>query len=119
MNRYLTILFSFCALVLTIGCTSKRGLIELQTRPPGATVYLNQAKQGTTPVEFEYDFRLPATLKIEKENYYPEQESLNERWVVDEFMKGNYSEGHFTIQGRSKKAWKVKIIRKLQKNEEK
>lgn len=113
------VIIVFCITALFVGCTSKRGLIELQTRPPGATVYLNQAKQGSTPVEFEYDFRIPATLKIEKEGYYPERESLDERWVVSKFMKGNYSESHFTIQGRSKKAWKVKIIRNLQKNEEK
>ena len=109
----------FCVVVMAVGCTSKRGLIELDTRPREATVYLNQTKQGVTPVEFEYDFRAPADLTIKKDGYYPEKESLNEAWVVREYMKGNYMKGHFTIQGERKKAWKVSIIRRLEKKEKK
>ena len=106
-----------CIIALTVGCTSKRGIIELTTRPEGAKVYLNRVKQGVTPVEFEYDFRQPKTLRIEKDGYYSEKESLNETWVVREYQKGNYMEGRFTIQGGRKKAWKVSTMRRLQKKE--
>lgn len=114
MKKCVATAFLFLASILIIGCTSKRGLIELNTRPPGADVYFNQTKMGTTPLEFEYDFRAPATLKIEKEGYYPERESLCEGWVIREYQKGNYMEGQFVIQGQSKKAWKVSTLRRLQ-----
>ena len=117
MKRYATIVFLFCIVVLVLGCTSKRGLIELTTRPPGATAYLNQRKIGMTPIEFEYDLRQPAVLVIEKDSYYLEKESLDARWVVREHYKGNYREGRYTIQGKRKKAWKVSIMRKLDKKE--
>ena len=114
MRKCVAIAFSFLASTLIIGCTSKRGLIELNTRPPGADVYFNQAKLGTTPLEFEYDLRTPATLKIEKEGFYPERESLGEGWVIREYQKGNYMKGRFVIQGQSKKAWRVSTLRRLQ-----
>ena len=119
MKRDATIVFLLCAIALVMGCTSKRGIIELNTRPPGATVYLNKTKQGVTPVEFEYDFRVPAKLTIEEDGYYPKKELLDEGWVVNEFLKGNYVVGHFTIQGERKKAWKVRTIRKLQRIKDK
>ncbi len=117
MKRRLTITFLLCGITMAMGCTSKRGLIVLNTRPLGATVYLNQTKQGVTPVEFEYDFRQPAKLKIEKDGYDTEKESLDEAWVVREYQKGNYMEGSFTIQGERKKAWKVSTKRRLHKKE--
>ena len=117
MKRFLIILSFIIA--LTVGCTSKRGLIELDTRPPGATVYLDKTKQGVTPVEFEYDFRISSKLTIEKVGYYPESELLGKRWIVREYQKGNYMEGSFTIQGERKKSWKVSTKRRLQKKEKK
>ena len=118
MREKVWIIFLLGIVAMTVGCTYKRGLIELNTRPPGATVYLNQTMQGVTPVEFEYDFRQPAELKIEKDGYYLERESLDARWVVREHYKGNYREGRFTIQGKRRKAWKVSIMRRLDKLEE-
>ncbi len=118
MKRRLTITFLLCGITMAMGCTSKRGLIVLNTRPLGATVYLNQTKQGVTPVEFEYDFRQPAKLKIEKDGYDTKKESLDEAWVVREYQKGNYMEGRFIILGESKKAWKVRIIRRLERIED-
>jgi hypothetical protein len=116
MKRHVTFIL-LCIISLAMGCTSKRGLIALNTGPQGATVYLNQIKQGVTPLEFEYDFRKPATLKIEKNGYYDTVESISELWVFSEIYKGNYLEGKFIIQDKMKKAWKVKITRILYKKE--
>ncbi len=119
MKRRLTVTFLLCVITMAVGCTSKRGLIELNTRPPGATVYLNQTMQGVTPVKFEYDFRQPTNLRIEKDGYRTESESLGKGWVIKEYHKGNYVEDHFTIQGKGKKAWKVSTVRRLKKKEKK
>jgi len=121
MKKGIWALLFFSAVVLFMGCTSKRGIIALRTRPAGADVYLNQLKVGVTgnlPLEFEYDFRQPATLNIEKEGYYPESEMLGETWIVREYQKGTYMEGKFIIQGKNRKAWKANILRRLQKKEE-
>ena len=118
MKGYITSVFLFCVIALTVGCTSKRGLIELNTRPPGATVYLNKTKQGVTPLEFEYDSRIPSKLTIEKDGYHTDSESLGKGWIVREFQKGNYIEGSFTIQGERIKAWKVSTVRKLRKEKD-
>jgi len=72
-------------------------------------------KVGITPVEFEYDLRESAILTIEKEGYYPEDESLGEGWVIREYYRGNYAEGPFVISGEKKKAWKVTATRKLER----
>ena len=117
MKRYVTAILLFIVVTLVGGCTSKRGLIELQTRPPGATVYLNQTKQGVTPVELEYDSGQPAELKIEKDGYYPESELLGKGWIVREYYKGNYAEGNFIIQGKRIKALKVSTVRQLKQKD--
>ncbi len=101
-----------------LGCTSKRGIIELHTRPTDAAIYLDDAKLGMSPVKFEYDFSQPATLKIEKPGYYTEVESLSKAWVGREIRKGNYTGGNFEIQGETIKSWKVTTKRLLQKKEE-
>jgi hypothetical protein len=93
MIKGIWIVLSLFAVVLFMGCTSSRGIIALSTRPEEAKVYYNQIYAGETPVEFEYDFSHPATLKIEKKGYYTETEILCERWVVKEFQKGNYTKG--------------------------
>jgi hypothetical protein len=115
--KHTAVILVSCIIALTVGCTSKRGLILLNTRPEGATVYLNQTEQGVTPVEFEYDLSKPATLTIEKKGYYPEKESLGEGWVIREYYKGNYTENRFMISGKEKKAWKVTTTRMLERNE--
>ncbi len=111
-------LLVFFLFLLTQGCTSKRGIIELHTRPPEANIYLDDVIQGVSPLKFEYDFSLPATLKIEKRGYYTEIEALSEAWVVREIRKGSYTEGTFLIQGQNIDAWKVTTTRLLQKKEE-
>ena len=118
MRRHIAVILLSCMIALTVGCTSKRGLILLNTRPRGATVYLNETEQGVTPVEFEYDLSKPATLTIEKEGYYPEMESLGKDWVLREYQKGNYTKGRFVISGKEKKAWKVTTTRRLERKEE-
>jgi len=102
-------------LFVILGCTSKRGIIELHTRPFEADIYVDEVKQGRSPVIFEYDFCQPATLTIEKIGYYPETEALDESWVFKEVRKGNYREGDFMIQGETVRTWKVTTLRLLQK----
>ncbi|MBW1849056.1 MAG: hypothetical protein JRJ27_18420 [Deltaproteobacteria bacterium] len=111
-------LLTLFVILVILGCTSKRGIIELHTRPSEADIYLGDAKQGMSPLKFEYDFSQPATLKIERQNYYTEVENLSEAWVVREIRKGNYTKGDFIVQGKNIKAWKVTITRSLQKKEE-
>ena len=41
------------ALVAVLGCNPRVGLIVMDTYPQGATVYLNEAKVGETPVTFD------------------------------------------------------------------
>ena len=117
MKRSVWIIFLLGVVTISVGCTSKIGLIELTTRPPGANVYFNQRKMGMTPIEFEYDLRKSSVLVIEKNDYYIERESLDRRWLVREHFFGNYKEGRYTIQGKTKKAWKVSILRNLYKKE--
>ena len=111
------------AIILTLilifsGCTSKRGIIEIHTKPPGADVYMDHALKGKSPLSLEYDFTTPATLKILKEGYYSEIEALCQAWVVREIRKGNYAEGKFVIQGERTSSWKVTTSRRLQKKDE-
>jgi hypothetical protein len=99
--------------MLTVGCTSKVGLIALETRPPGATVHLDQNMIGETPLSFEFNMERPATLKIEKTGYYPKTENLTVGWVKSEYQRGNFTEGVYTINGSSQKAWEVRAVRDL------
>lgn len=117
MNRKILILLLFFVLFST-GCTSSRGIIDLNSRPREATVYLDGVEQGVTPVQFEYDFKIPARLEIVKDGYYIEDELLNEAWVVREIRKGNYSEGRYMIGGVNSKSWMVNTYRRLEKKEE-
>jgi hypothetical protein len=118
MRDNLLILLLVVLVVLSVGCTSTRGLIDLHSRPREATVFLDGIKQGITPVQFEYDFKTPARLEIIKEGFYVETELLNQAWVIREIRKGNYSEGYYTIGGVSAKTWMVSTYRRLQKKEE-
>ncbi|MBW1815353.1 MAG: hypothetical protein JRJ39_17435 [Deltaproteobacteria bacterium] len=63
-------LLTLFVIFVILGCTSKRGIIELHTRPSEAAIYLDDSKQGMSPLKFEYNFSQPATLKIERQNYY-------------------------------------------------
>jgi len=101
--------------IIVTGCASKRGIIELHTRPFGADVYVDDVRQGASPLEFEYDFTKSATLKIEKHGYAHMIEALDEAWILQEVRKGNYREGDFTVQGETVRAWKVTTTRILEK----
>ena len=118
MQRYFTILFLFSFFVLFVGCTSTRGIINLRSRPHEATVYLDGVKQGVTPVQFELDFKIPATVRISKDGYYDEEELLNEAWVIREIRKGNYNEGRYMVGGSHIKSWMIDVLRRLKKKDE-
>jgi hypothetical protein len=77
-------------------------------------VYLDDIKQGETPVQFEYDFNVPARLRIVKDGHYDEEELLNEAWVVREIRKGNYNEGRYLIGGVSTKTWMINTLRRME-----
>ena len=112
------ILLIFFLVVLPVGCTSTRGIIDLNTRPSEAVVYVGGVKQGITPVQFEYDFKVPAKLEIIKDGYFNENEMLNQAWVIREIRKGNYTEGHYVVEGADKKSWMVSTFRRMQKKED-
>ena len=102
-----------CAVVFSLGCTSKVGLVALDTRPQGANVYLNDIMVGETPVQFELNLESPVTLRIEKEGYYPQTESLNVRWVKSEHYRGNLIKGQQATEGSSQRTWEVRTARDL------
>ena len=108
----------FILTVSIVACTSTRGIIDLNTSPREAVVYLDGVKQGVTPVQFEYDFEVPARLEIVKDGYYNEDELLNQAWVIREIRKGNYTEGHYTVGGKSTKSWMISTFRRMQKEDE-
>jgi len=102
--------------VVCAGCgTSNTGLIQLRTLPRDATVYVNNTMRGTTPLTFEYDLEKPANLRIEKEGYYPEEETLSRQWVIKEHQKGNFFKGKYVIHGKQTKSWEVTTTRRLEK----
>jgi hypothetical protein len=130
MKRILIVFVLFGIVFLAAGCTTKKGTIYLATTPPGATVYVNKIKQGETPLEFQWDSKMPATLKIEKEGYQTETERLDKGWLKDEYHKGNYERFYQKTEGAgtsdagrraandpvgdtSERLWKVRTSRDL------
>jgi hypothetical protein len=113
MKRPIILMVMVCTILLALGCTPKVGLVALDTRPPGASVYVDQRIVGETPVTFVFNMEKPATLKIEKDGYYPKTESLTVSWVKSEYHKGNFVEGTYMIDGNSQKAWEVRTVRDL------
>jgi len=67
-------------------------------------------EKGSTPAEFEWDFKRPIMLEIRKEGYHPEQELLNKEWVWYQKSRGNY--GKIRV-GKTTKQWTVTINRIL------
>ena len=45
-----TVWLTLSLVFLIVGCTSKRGIVVIHTRPTDATIYVNDVKQGTSPV---------------------------------------------------------------------
>ena len=117
MKNKSLILFLLLLSMPVVACTSTRGIIDLNTRPREAAVYLDGVKQGVTPVHFEYDFKVPARLEIVKDGYFNEDELLNKAWVIREIRKGNYTEGHYTVGGVRTKSWMISTFRRMQKKD--
>jgi hypothetical protein len=117
MKRGAIGLLILASLFLTLGCNPKVGLIVLNTNPQGATVYLNDAKIGETPVQFEFDMDKPVMLQIVKEGYQPRTERINVGWVKSEYHLGNYSKGEYVVKGEKQKSYEVRTLRDLIKLE--
>jgi uncharacterized membrane-anchored protein len=112
--RKMMVLMSLSALVLiTMGCTSNRGYITLNTYPPGAEVYLNDVMKGETPLTFDYDISRTAELKVKKDGYQTLVEELSKGWVVSEAYKGNFNKEYQKTNGSSERVWKVRTTRNL------
>jgi len=113
MNRRVVVTLLLSIFILVLGCNPKVGLVVLDTRPPGATVYLNDTIVGETPVTFELDMDKPVTLKILKEGYEPKTESLNVGWAKSEYHQGHYGKGDYLIKGKMQKGFEIRTIRDL------
>ena len=105
-------------LALSVGCTSKKGIIDLGSEPSGAEVYVGGTKVGETPTRFYYDYRYPKRLMLMKDGYRTQSETLSELWIINEHEKGNYTETRRTIDengGEWRKIWIVTTFRRLNK----
>lgn len=91
MKKLLNILFILLALI-SVGCMSDTGRVYLDTKPEGATVYVNERMIGETPVDFEFTHDVAVELKIEKDGYHPITERLDADWVHIQMGKGNFKE---------------------------
>jgi hypothetical protein len=118
MQRRSVVALTLLMLLLALGCNPKVGLIAMNTNPQGATVYVNEAKVGETPVKFEFDMERPVTLKIVKEGYQPRTENINAGWVRSEYHLGHYWQGEFMLRGKMQKSYEVRTVRDLIKLEE-
>jgi hypothetical protein len=113
MKKNATVLMLLSCILLLIGCTSKKGIISLNTIPPGASVFVNGIKQGETPLEFQYDISRPATLMIEKGGYNTLKEDLNKAWVINENYKGTFYKEYIKVGDTSVRVWTVRTTRDL------
>ncbi len=53
--------------LLLAGCTDRR--LELESEPPGATVYVDGKRVGLTPLEVPFEFYGTREFRLEKEGY--------------------------------------------------
>lgn len=113
MRRSLTTVILLSLVLMVVGCAQKKGSIYLDTRPQGATVYLDNVKQGVTPLTFQWDARIPSTLIIEKDGFYAEIEQLNKMWLKKENYKGDYQKMYEKEGDTSVRVWKVRTFRDL------
>ena len=128
MKKLLNIL-SISLSLISVGCMSDTGRVYLDTKPEGATVYVNDHMIGETPVDFEFTHDYAVELKIEKDGYYPITERLDTDWVHIQIGKGNFKEykekyqtkdyrtGEVT-EGQFRK-WKIVTTYELRKTNEK
>jgi len=110
--------FIFLVLVLSVGCTYRKGRISLQSDPPGAEVYVGGTKIGETPVTFDYVCCFFEELKIVKDGYEPQKEILNKLWIRNEARRGGYGETKLVMDGKKRKVWTVTTRRVLAKKGE-
>ena len=108
----------FIVLLLSVGCTYKKGRISLQSDPPGAEVYVGGTKVGETPFTFDYVCCLPEELEIVKEGYEPRRELLSKQWIKEEATSGRYGETRLVVDGKERKVWTVTTWRVLAKKGE-
>jgi hypothetical protein len=78
----------------------------------------HNARKGETPLEFQYDAKVPATLKIEKPGYHSETEYLNKSWFINEHHKGNYHRYYEKVGDTQVRLWKVRTTRDLKEKKE-
>jgi len=105
-------------LMLSVGCTHKKGSISLQSDPPGAEVYVGGIKVGETPITFDYLCCSLKELKIVKDGYEPRREILSRLWIKHEANKGGYGETNLVMDGKKQKVWTVTTRRVLAKKGE-
>jgi TolB-like protein len=102
-------------LAFSVGCTSKKGRIKLNTEPEGAEVYVGGTKVGETPTSFDYDCCINQELLIVKDGYHPVKETLNKYWLKYEYNYGRFGKKKLMIDGKKQKSWLVITSRKLEK----
>jgi hypothetical protein len=107
--------FIFIVLVLSVGCTYRKGRISLQSDPPGAEVYVGGTKIGKTPVTFDYVCCFFEELEIVKDGYEPQKEILNKLWIKEEATRGGYGQAKLMMDGKERKVWTVTTRRVLRK----
>jgi hypothetical protein len=117
-NRSLILFALSCVVLLSAGCKKgATGTIYLTTVPLGATIYLDNSKLGETPLEFQWNAKTPATLRIEKEGYIAETEWLDGKWLRIEKGKGNFAKHSKKSGDTTLGTWKVRTTRTLRKAE--
>jgi hypothetical protein len=105
-----------CIPSLGLGCAAQVGLVVLDTKPPQATVYLDDTRVGETPVAFHLDRRQSVTLKILKDGYIPKTEVLGAGWVERETRDGHYTEGDYVIHGILRAGFEIHTQRELRED---
>ena len=114
LSKVLTVLLG----LISVGCMSDTGRVYLDTKPQGATVYINDRMIGKTPVDFKLTHDFAVELKIEKDGYYPIYEKLDAALVQIQWGKGNYKEyreksiqeDYYTGEAATRKVRKWKIV---------
>ena len=105
-------------LLLSVGCTYKKGRISLQSEPAGAEVYVGGTKVGETPITFDYLCCSLKELEIVKDGYEPRREILSKLWIKQEARSGGYGETRLVIDGKKRKVWTVTTRRVMAKKGE-
>lgn len=82
MRAVLVVSALLAALLATSGCGVRR-VLAIDTRPSGATVYVNGTARGTTPLRLEYVHDGLFTLRLEKEGYAPRAEEVRTQTTLD------------------------------------